>query len=135
MPVPEPVIYELKLNRLVDEVTLTAGEVTRFSEKCAGYVAELTAKKQELTAVSVHQIIVRVTWQFFYARKGAVPAEHNQILAVYLSTLEQLHELWLDVEKPNVIERVVVEKPPRRSSKQTREEARTKTIANLLGDE
>src|SRR4051812_49031875 len=105
MALPEPVIYELKLNRVMDDVTLSAGEATRFSEKCERYLAELEAETEqnELTAVSIDQMVVRVTWAFYYARKGSLPANHPQILLSYISTLEQMAELRCDVEPASVV--------------------------------
>jgi hypothetical protein len=106
-------IYELDFDTSANRWSLASGEVTRFTEKCERYVTELTAEKKggALTAVSVHSQIVRVTWAFFYARKGAHPAEHAGLLTVFLATLEQLHELWYDVEPANVIRERVVHVP------------------------
>jgi hypothetical protein len=79
-------------------------------------LAALTAEGKP-SAVAVHRAILRLTWQFFYERKGAEPEHRDRVTeengapclyGVFLAALERLHGLHLDAEKLELVERVEV---------------------------
>lgn len=117
-----------------DSLILSSGEVSQFVDTCARYLDGLVAEGRVPSAVEIHRATNRVTWAWFYARKGAPEEEHERLLLVFLGTLERLHNLLLSAEPIDLIERVFIEKPPRRSTRQAQSEARRKTIAELLGE-
>lgn len=93
-----------------DHLALSRGEVSRFRTQCDALLA--TLKREEidppLMAEDVQRVAVRMAWAFYYARKATAPEEHDKLLAVYLQALDKLHDIWLDVEKPRLIEERVV---------------------------
>lgn len=117
-----------------DSLILSGGEVSQFVDTCAQYLDGLVAGGHVPSAVEIQRATNRATWAWFYARKVAPEAEHERLLLVFLGTLERFHALLLSAQPIDLIERVVVEKPPRRSTKQAQSEARRKTVAELLGE-
>jgi hypothetical protein len=99
----------------------------RFAAWVDAHLAELTGEGTP-SPLAVHRAVLRLTWQFFYERKGAEPeyrdrvTEENGALGIYgiwLAAIEQLHEIYMAVDKVDLIEKVPVpvappEPPPRR---------------------
>jgi hypothetical protein len=92
----------------------------RFAAWVEAQLAELTGEGM-LAPVAVHRAVLRLTWQFFYERKGAEPEHRDRVheengarclYGVFLDALEQLHELHLAAEKLQLIERVPVPTAP-----------------------
>ena len=106
-PKPIPVPYEAS---------------SRYGAFIEDQLNSLTAGGRKPSAVEVLRTLVRVTFQYYYERQGS-PLDHrdrvfeeNGTLCCYgqfLLGLEQLHDLWLAVERLPVVEPVVIpEKEP-----------------------
>lgn len=99
----------------------------RFAAWVEAHLADLTGAGKP-SPVAVHRAVLRLTWQFFYERKGAEPEHRDRVTedngapclyGVFLDALERLHGLYMDAEKLELVEKVSVpaatpEPPPRR---------------------
>lgn len=61
---------------------------------------------------SIHQATLRLTWQFFYATRGASAGERSSLTETFLEALDALHDAYLDVEKVDLVEVRTVYAPP-----------------------
>lgn len=108
----------------------------RFAAWVDAHLAELMGEAKP-SPIAVHRAVLRLTWQFFYERKGAEPehrdrvTEENGELCLYgefLDALEKLHEAHLAAEKLELIEKVPVPSPP------PEPQPRRRTVAEALAD-
>jgi hypothetical protein len=85
----------------------------RFAAWVDEQVSALTGEGKP-SPVAIHRVVVRLTWQFFYERKGTEPSHRDRVLeengerclyGVFLEALETLHELYMTVEKVELMER------------------------------
>ncbi len=108
----------------------------RFAAWVEAHLAELTGEGKP-SLVVVHRAVLRLTWQFFYQRKGAEPEHRDRVTeengepclyGVFLAALEKLHEAHLAAEKLELIEKVPVPSPP------PEPQPRRRTVAEALAD-
>jgi hypothetical protein len=84
------------------------------AEKLAAWIeAHLTplAGEANPSPRSIHQAVVRLTWQFYYATRGAAEAERETLVTACLAALDTLHDKWLDIEKIDLVEERIIRDP------------------------
>lgn len=116
MPAEIPVI---PLPPRVKRVAAGCAASTRFAAWVEAQLTELTGEST-LSSVAVHRVALRLTWQFFYERKGAEPDHRDRVTeengapclyGVFLEALEQLHGIYMATDKLELIEKVPVPTP------------------------
>lgn len=127
--------YALDLDDADDVLALSPGTVSRWQEQCDQLLASLMGQAY-VSAEEVHRTAVRLTWEFFYSWKGSVPAEHAELLGVYLNALDRLHAVWLDVDKPTLVQERIVKvvepaPPPSPVPPKSTAEALTEALGRL----
>jgi hypothetical protein len=112
----------------------------RFAAWVEEQLSALTGEGQP-SPVAVHRAVVRLTWQFFYERKGADPEHRDRVheengapclYGVFLDALEQLHELHMAAEKLELIEKAPVPTAP--AAPQPRPRSVAEAMAAALQD-
>lgn len=116
-----------------------AGAV-RFAAWVDEQLAKLRAGEQAQSLVAIHRAVLRLTWQYFYERKGSEPDHRDRVMdedggpcvyGVFLDALERLHELHMAAEKLELIERVGVTAAP---PPPPRERSVAEAMVNALRD-
>ena len=109
----------LPLPPRVKRVPTGCAASVRFGAWVETQLAALT-EGDKPSSVAVHRSVLRLTWQFFYERKGAEPEHRDRVTeengapclyGVFLEALDRLHELHLEAEKLELVEKVPVPAP------------------------
>ena len=113
----------------------------RFGRWTDDQLAALTMGEEKPSPVAVHRAVLRLTWQFFYERKGAEPEHRDRvtdengepcIYGLFLEALEKLHELHMAAEKLELIEKAPVPTAP--AAPQPRPRSVAEAMAAALQD-